>query len=647
MTVVRTARPAPETAYPTPPPPRRRVLHISDLLLPVSALLWVLGVSRTDISHLGPYGLPAALPIVFYAGVALLVVSVAFELARQSPSTVRMAVHAAGFVVMLYGTAPLVYPEGRYPWLYKTIAVIQYVGQHGSVNPQIDIYQNWPGFFALAAWFDKVAGIGSPLAYAKWAQVFFELGVLPLLYLAYDALALPVRQRWIALFLYAGSNWIGQDYLSPQALGILLSVAILAIALRWMFMGNSSGVRRKRRLPYERSASGQVGRPVRHLRDTLAAFGAIAVLYFVVVVSHQISPYIVATQLAVLVVARLLRPRWVPVALAAIAISYFLPRFGFLENHFGLLSSIGQFLRNVRPPRFDAAQPIPVSEKRLNECADALSIGMWLLAFTGAWVRRRSRRTVLALLVLAFSPVLVLAGVAYGNEAILRVYLFSLPWAAALAAGAVAPSRASEWSGVRLRDLRAGSRRRGKGHRLPAGAVRTPVVLVVILALFFPAFFGGDSFEVMSEAQVNAVTSFLDSAPKGPVFVAVDDSAFPDDARYDEFPIAIIFGHGAITGTDLPKEDIASMLAFMAQRYTNGNRPAYVLVTPSMIAYNKQNPVTHNRSFKILVTSLNNSQTWVKVLSSHGTMIYELPAGLELGPAPPKADLPKGKFFIP
>ena len=157
--------------------------HLFDLLLPGSLALWALGVSRTNTANVGDYGLPPLLPPVFYAGVALLVVSASIELTRNRMSTWRMAFHATALVVMLYGTAPLVYQEGRYGWLYKTIGVVQYVNAHGQLNPQIDIYQNWPGFFALAGWFDKVAGVGSPLAYAKWAQLVFELAALPLLYL--------------------------------------------------------------------------------------------------------------------------------------------------------------------------------------------------------------------------------------------------------------------------------------------------------------------------------------------------------------------------------------------------------------------------------------------------------------------------------
>src|SRR6266516_3225207 len=94
--------------------------------------------------------LPAG--IAFWAGVVLILVSAAVELGRDHVSGWRMALHAVALTVMLYGTAPLVYSQGRYSWLYKTIGVVQYVNVNGRLNSTIDIYQNWPGFFAFAAW---------------------------------------------------------------------------------------------------------------------------------------------------------------------------------------------------------------------------------------------------------------------------------------------------------------------------------------------------------------------------------------------------------------------------------------------------------------------------------------------------------------
>ena len=407
-------------------------LRLADLLLPVGIALWAFGVSTTAATALGPYGLPPVLPTAFWAGVALILVSAAVELGRDHVSGWRMALHAVTLTVMLYGTAPLVYSQGRYSWLYKTIGVVQYVNANGKLNPTIDIYQNWPGFFALAAWFGKVAGVASPLAYAKWAQLVFELAALPLLYLAYDALSLPTRQRWLALLLYAGTNWIGQDYFSPQGLGTVLSLGIMAIALRWLYVRKSPASRAVQAgRDRARKSSPRVRYPV-----LLGA--ALLIIYFVLSFEHELSPYILAVQIGALAVGRLVRPRWLPILLAAIAIGYLLPRFGYVNSTYGLLNSIGNFFSNARPPALQGGG-VSAAQHMILRSQEALSLGMWCLAVVGVVLNRRGGRSVVALALLAFSPFITLALLAYGQEGVLRVYLFSLPWTAALAALALAP----------------------------------------------------------------------------------------------------------------------------------------------------------------------------------------------------------------
>ncbi len=440
---------------------RRVRLRLADLLLPCGIVLWAFGVSTTNATALGPYGLPPVLPTAFWAGVALIAVSAAIELGRDHVSGWRMGLHAVTLAVMLYGTAPLVYSQGRYEWLYKTIGVVQYINANGQLNSQIDIYQNWPGFFALAAWFGKVAGVASPLAYAKWAQLAFELAALPLLYLAFDALSLTTRQRWLAVLLYTGTNWIGQDYFSPQALGTVLSLGIMAITLRWFYVGNSPArgrrgwVRRARRA--DRAVPGQTASRARF--PALLGF-ALLLIYFVLSFEHELSPYILAVQLGALAVVGLLRPRWLPLLLAAIAVGYLLPHFGFVNSRYGLLNSVGQFFSNASPPALKSGS-LSAAQRLIGRSQEALSLGMWCLAIAGAWLRRRSGRPVLALLLLAFSPFLMLVILAYGQEGVLRVYLFSLPWTAALAALALAPFPAAE-GGLKA-----------EGKRKPAQALAT------------------------------------------------------------------------------------------------------------------------------------------------------------------------------
>jgi hypothetical protein len=311
--------------------------HISDVLLPISLVMWAVGVARTDTKVLGPYGLLSVLPLVFYAAIALLIVSVTIELTREKLSRWRMCWRYSTRNHALRNRSYCVF-TGRYSWLYKTVGVVQYMGAHGRINQQIDIYQNWPGFFAFAAWFDKVAGVTSPLAYAKWAQLVVELAVLPLLYLIYEALSLPARQRWAALLLYSAANWVGQDYFSPQSLGTILSLGCMALVMRWMYAGNSWGRYVSGRQHAEDKFRAYTEKqPVEQVSHLTLVFIALILVYSALTYTHEISPYIVVIQLGALAIVGLFRPRWLPVALGAVAIIYFIPRFSYV-SHWGVLA---------------------------------------------------------------------------------------------------------------------------------------------------------------------------------------------------------------------------------------------------------------------------------------------------------------------
>lgn len=624
-----------------PPIASRGALHLSDLLLLLAVGLWAFGLSQVHVTRLGPYGLPPELPVPFYAGFAVFLVSATCELTRARISSWRMAAHAVALVFMLYGTAPLLYYEGRYEWLYKTVGVVQYVNAHGSLNPRIDIYQNWPGFFALTAWFDKVAGVSSPLAYAKWAQAAFELAALPLLYLIYSAFSLSDRQRWLAILLYSASNWIGQDYFSPQAMSTVLCLGLMATAMRWLYVEKrprAARTRRRGRAGRDRLMSRPTGGRSRPSPPRVAAIIVIIVIFSYIIISHQISPYMLVDQLGALALFGLLRPRWLPVVLGALAIAYLIPHYS-IASQYGLTASIGHFFSNVKPPSASAPNVSP-PEAFIQRSAEALSFGVWALAGLGAWLNRQARRKVLALVLLAYSPVLVLAGGAYGNEGILRVYLFSLAWSAALGAMALAPSRtavrAGQTSRVALaaRHLRRAALSVAAALRVSArwrspGAVRIPVTLAVALALFFPSFFGDDSFNYMSKAEVAVVTSFWRHAQAGHVFVAVDAAPMFDTGRYNLFSWSPIFGSTLRQSSAPITYSIADQLAQRARAKSHGRAPAYVMVTDNMVAYNNAYGLTNPASFHILLYSLQHSPYWTRIINHAGVIVYEMQAQVQ------------------
>lgn len=609
---------------PVPSDRQRRGVHIADFLLPLSVALWAVALLRAQVPSSPPNGLLSYLPLIFYAALALLLVSAVVELSQSPVSQRRMAVHAVTLVVMLYATAPLVYPEGRYGWLYKTIGVVQYINDNGQLNSQIDIYQNWPGFFALASWFDKIAGVGSPLAYVKWAQPFFELAAIPLLYLIYDALRLTVRQCWVAVLLFIAANWISQDYFSPQALGMVLSLGIMAMAMRWLYSAQPDA--RRRRAPQHSDGDGPSSSRLRwwsfpeqlSRKHSVLVCGAIIGIFFVLTMTHQLSPYIVVIQLGALSAARMLRPRWLPLALLAIAIAYLVPRFSFVSTHYGLLQTIGSLFGNASPPSLAGGLgAVSAGEKMIERCSELLSLGVWFLAFLGAWLRRRSGRPALSLLLLAFSPALVLALESYGNEGILRVYLFSLPWSAGLAACALAPLPTGKPSRVIARLFPPADR--------PQGALRVFGALAVAAALFLPSFYGDDGYNVMSKAEVATLTTFQNVAPAGTIFVGLPNGPFHDTSRYDEFPILSIFGpDGFIQGTSV-RPDVGLQVLHRALATTSRSRPVYVIITPDMAYYNNYYGVAPPDALTVLARSMARTPPWILVAHAQGTEIYELP----------------------
>jgi hypothetical protein len=287
-----------------------------------------------------------------------------------------------------------------------------------------------------------------------------------------------------------------------------------------------------------------------------------------------------------------------------------------VNSHYGLLSSVGSFFSNIQPPAESTGVAIPESHRIISDCTIALSGCIWLLALAGAWLRREHRRMVLALLLLTFTPVLVLVAGAYGNEGILRVYLFSLPWAVILAACALAPLRGPA---------------ENSGH----GALRAVLPLALALALFFPAFFGNDGSNVMTPSEVNTTLSFLESANPGPVLAVIGNGPGSDTANYNKFPVGTVFGGDGLVPSNQAIADIPAFLARTMDHYYAGN-PSYIVMTPSMSAFNETYGVTAPGNITSLLTALKKSPYWTLVASDDGTKIYRI--------SPDARTMPSGSY---
>ncbi|HEV7948993.1 MAG TPA: hypothetical protein VGP24_04415, partial [Glaciihabitans sp.] len=198
--------------------PSRRLARLWPWGVLVGAItLWLISLARTSTDDLGQWGLLPEFPATWYIGVALAAVLCIGSVVRFQFPTGLMSASVASLVVMLYGSAGLVEEAPRLPWIYKHIAVTSYIDANGAVDPQIDLYNRWPGFFSTSAFLGQAIGYPNPVDYAAWAEVGFALiGVVLVLAIA-RVFSRNSQWVWTVALVFIVGNWVGQNYYSPQA----------------------------------------------------------------------------------------------------------------------------------------------------------------------------------------------------------------------------------------------------------------------------------------------------------------------------------------------------------------------------------------------------------------------------------------------
>ncbi|HEV2973941.1 MAG TPA: hypothetical protein VGX69_02965 [Solirubrobacteraceae bacterium] len=495
--------------------PRLR-LFAPSLLAVIALVIWRLSLLHVNVSNLGDYGLPPALPIAWYVALFISVAGAATAIATRGTSGLIMVGYVIVVAVILFGTVPVLSAQPHYAWVYKHIGVVRYLEAHGKVNINIDIYNRWPGFFALAAVFSSVAGSTNPEIYAGWAELVFILLDAVLVMAAVKAITREMRIAAGAGLLFVVTNWVGQDYYSPQAFASVLGLALIVLLLRQMRVKMSSHSTRLTRL-IERigrvpQLSVQIDDATRWPR--WAALTTILSLDAVTVVSHQLTPYMLLVSVALLMLAGVVRPWWILVAMAVMTGAYLGANFQFIQQHYGIFTSIDPF-NNAQGQGATLARA-PSAGKLFNTYVELLFLVVLTLGSLCAVVRLLRlglMMRALPFVVLALAPFFILFGQNYGGEASLRIILFSSPWCAALISWGLATV-------VRQRVRWA----------------LTMLVAVAFTALFVPSFLGEEELNIFSPAEVRGSEWFYYHARPGTVLVlAAPGFPYRYGATYPEF----------------------------------------------------------------------------------------------------------------
>jgi hypothetical protein len=545
----------------------RQLAVVSGVAVSLAAALWASSLGAIDVDRMTDLGLISVLPTSFFVALGVLTVSFCLTLRGDSFRVGLALLHVAVLVFVLYGTPALVEQSGpRTESAWKMVGIIEHIARTGEVDPYIDHFFNWPSFFIAAAFITELGGVTNLLGLASWAPVFLNLLYLAPLLVIFRSGGMDERVVWLAAWFFYLTNWVGQDYLSPQGFNYFLFLVVVAIMLKWFHAPSPQGGRLRRivdRLPiFRRTPEADSAGPatesppttlVPHARvapwPQRASMVAIVLLIFAVIASgHQLTPFATIAFVAAGVVAGRFTTRGLPMVMLVIAATWItFMTVPFLAGHVEKVTSpLGAVGGNVSANLVERvqgnAEHMTVVFVRLG-----LTAAVWFLAVAGAIRAWRERNTVATFALLAASPFPLLALQEYGGELLMRAYFFSLPFAVFLAASLFHPTRR------------------------PASARTTGAIFLTSMVLvsgFFVARYGNEKMDYFTDGEVAATQRLYELAERDSILLAVTANVpwkHRDYATYDyEFlvnqpewePIA-----GSAANVNAVVRDAAKMLA--------------------------------------------------------------------------------------
>lgn len=490
-------------------------LLVAARLVPLVAALglWASALPQIDVTRMTDMGLISVLPLQVPLAVVLIVASGAWHLRQGKLSNPFLALHLAALILVLYGTTTLVEEQPRFAATYIHVGLSEYISRTGLVAPQLEARFDWPGFFILTSMLSQVIGLKSTMDFAGWAPVYLNLLYLAPLSLIFRSITPDPRMVWAGLWLFELTNWVGQDYFSPQGLNYFLFLSIIGLILTYFRTPKPASSRVRDWLAARRRGSSvlvgayslitpEQSPPVELPSKRLAGLAVVLVVVFSFVsFSHQLTPFFTVAALLALVALNRIRLRTMPILLGVIAVvwvSYM--TVPFLSGHVAqLVSEFGQLTGSVGANVTGRLAGSP--DHRFVVMLDMIfSASLWAMAAIGFLVRWHDGRRDLSMALLIAAPVPLVAAQAYGGELVLRLYLFTLPFMAILAAGAVY----------------------GRPAQLPS-RLRTCAVIGVCAAVtmgFFATRYGNERMDVMTTSEVEGIQQLYKIAPPGSLLTA-------------------------------------------------------------------------------------------------------------------------------
>lgn len=591
----------PAVAHHGPIPPWKLITLAA--LAAAALALGIWSLLSVDPARIGGTGLVEAVPPTYFMAIFLSLAGFVATLNLRRHTPVLLATQVVVLVVILHAADPIVHGLPRLTASYRHLGVADYIASSGQLDTNLDAYFNWPGFLAFLGMLSDATGVRDLLGIATWAPLGMNLLLLaPLLALA-RRLTSQTRHAWAGVWFFYLSSWVGQDYLAPQAYAFLLLVTLIACLLSafsgWAWPTGSNRItrflaRRVTRLDPTIPHQGMSSPPP---VDAVILLVICAGLLVTMTASHQLTPFAAIPILTVFLLSGRLRMPSLPILSTVLAFGWlvFVAK-DFFDGHltqlFGSLGDVeGHTLGAVTQRVGGSDDHVLVVYTRLAEVAL-----VWLLAALGAFMAHRRRSAWLTAALGALAPLTLIPGQPYGGELLLRLYLFSLPFAACLAVLTLLPDRPGKPGWRRASAL------------LVMGAVLASATVVTR--------YGNDSMEKFTPDEISLVNQLYGTAPEGSVLIEAVHNTPWKFRKYADYQYRALVDAA-------PKPGAAPLSCDPANRIAQQSG-AYLIVTTSQKRAADLLETTPPGDLDHFIATCGSSPGWTKLFENAGGVVFHI-----------------------
>ncbi len=568
----------------------------------LSLVLYVNSIRGINLRDMTDVGLVSVLPWRFYVSLLFLCAGFMLTLKQKTLREPLLFLQVFLLIVMLYGTTLPIQEAPRFNVTWRHAGLVEYVQRNQPVNRSSDPYLDWPGFFILGAFVADVAGLKSILSIVSYAPIFNNLLYLGALIMIFRSATRNRRLAWLAVWFFFITNWIGQDYFSPQGLNYFFYLTILGIILLWFQDAPGEGfLKILARLPFLRflsaSPSERVQPPSVTPKQRLGLSIGLVMLVVFSVASHQLTPFAILFCLVALTLFNLNSFRGLPLITGLLIAGWvvFMARTFVVNDLSSLLQNTGHVQQAINQGILSRLAGSPghvfIVQFRL-----IFTVVVWVLAMVGVFLRfRRSAKDhaglnalpEIRMLLLALAPFVLIPLQSYGGEMLLRVYLFTLPFMIFFVASLIS---AEQQTGISWKR-----------------AILAGLLSMALIVGFFVARYGNEKVDQFTANEVDAVQWLYAHAGIGSMFASPSPHYPVRFTGYEQYKLRYM-------PNEVLNNDVQSVIAIMSgKQYPE----AYFIVTRSQESF-----------FSIFYADpIQNWQTFESALmsSGHFAVVYSNP----------------------